>query len=68
MSGTHPNNITCLSVYTCHIYAAAENIVYAWRKGKKLKHLQKHKHSIHIILLFRSHFLSVDINNDFKDV
>ncbi|KAL2714366.1 WD repeat-containing protein 36 [Vespula squamosa] len=46
----HPNNISCLSTDTYRIYTAAENIVYAWKRGTELKHTYKgYEHSIHII-------------------
>ncbi|XP_046830128.1 WD repeat-containing protein 36 [Vespa crabro] len=67
VSGTHPDDITCLSADTYHIYTAAKNIIYAWRRGTELKHVYKgHEYSVHIILPFGPHLISVDENSNVK--
>ncbi|KAK2587602.1 hypothetical protein KPH14_003729 [Odynerus spinipes] len=67
VSGTHPDNISCLAADTYHIYTAAENIVYAWRRGSELKHTYKgHEHPVHIILPFGPHLITVDESSTIK--
>ncbi|KAI4498395.1 hypothetical protein M0802_006574 [Mischocyttarus mexicanus] len=64
VSGTHPEDISCLSADSYHVYTAAGNIVYAWRRGTELKHTYKgHNATVHIILPFGPHILTVDENS-----
>ena len=67
VSGTHPGEITCLAADACRIYTACENVAYAWRRGTELKHIYKgHEHTIHSLLPFGPHLISVDENSDVK--
>ncbi|KZC03983.1 PREDICTED: WD repeat-containing protein 36 [Dufourea novaeangliae] len=61
VSGTHPGEITCLAADTYHIYTACENVIYAWRRGTELKRTYKgHECSVHTLLPFGPHLISVD--------
>lgn len=64
VSGTHPENITCLSADSYHIYTAADNIVYAWRRGTELKHTYKgHEGTVYNILPFGPNLITIDENS-----
>lgn len=67
VSGTHPDDITCLTTDTFHVYTASANHIYAWRRGMELKHTYKgHDCAVHILLPFGAHLLSVDESSTLK--
>ncbi|XP_003704996.2 WD repeat-containing protein 36 [Megachile rotundata] len=67
ISGTHPGEITCLAADSLLIYTACRNVVYAWKRGTELKHTYKgHAHTVHSLLPFGPHLISVDENSDVK--
>ncbi|XP_043255396.1 WD repeat-containing protein 36 [Colletes gigas] len=67
VSGTHPGDITCLSADTYHIYTACKNVIYAWRRGTELKHTYKgHESTVHTLLPFGPHLISVDEDSNVK--
>ncbi|VVD02831.1 unnamed protein product [Leptidea sinapis] len=67
VSGEHPSEITCMSGDGYHIYTGCENNIYAWRRGCELKHIYKgHGATIHKILPFGIHIISVDESNVLK--
>ncbi|KAM3966934.1 WD repeat-containing protein 36 [Aphomia sociella] len=67
VSGEHPGPITCLSGDNYHVYTASENNIYAWRRGCELKHVYKgHNASVHLLLPFAVHLISIDTDNILK--
>lgn len=67
VSGTHPDDITCLVTDTFHVYTASANKIFAWRRGTELKHTYEgHDCTVHILLPFGAHLLSVDVNSTLK--
>jgi len=60
VSGQHERDITCLAGDFFHIYSAAGNSVYAWRRGSELKHEYVHNHPVHLILPFGPNLVTVD--------
>ncbi|XP_054002526.1 WD repeat-containing protein 36 [Hylaeus anthracinus] len=67
VSGTHPGEITCLSGDSYHIYTACENVIFAWRRGTEIKHAYRgHEHTVHALLPFGPHLISVDEGNNVK--
>lgn len=61
VSGFHPENISCMCVDTYHVYAACGKEIYAWRRGTEIKHTYRgHKRSVHLIIPFGVHLISVD--------
>ncbi|XP_003426057.1 WD repeat-containing protein 36 [Nasonia vitripennis] len=61
VSGAHPEDITCLSADTYHVYTASGNKIYAWRRGNELKHTYKgHESQVHLLLPFGPHLVSID--------
>ncbi|EGI69333.1 PREDICTED: WD repeat-containing protein 36 [Acromyrmex echinatior] len=67
VSGTHIDDITCLTTDTFHVYTASANNIYAWRRGTELKHTYKgHDCAVHILLPFGAHLLSVDESSTVK--
>lgn len=43
VSGTHPEDISCMAADTYHVYTASGNKIYAWRRGNELKHCYETK-------------------------
>ncbi|XP_018334010.1 WD repeat-containing protein 36 [Agrilus planipennis] len=67
VSGIHPSDITCMTSDTYHIYTACENVIYAWRRGTELKHVYRgHAKSVHLMLPFGIHLISIDEGNKVK--
>ncbi|EZA48352.1 WD repeat-containing protein 36 [Ooceraea biroi] len=67
VSGMHPDDITCLATDTFHVYTASANNIYAWRRGTELRHTYKgHDSTVHILLPFGAHLLSVDENSTLR--
>ncbi|XP_031846092.1 WD repeat-containing protein 36 [Nomia melanderi] len=67
VSGTHPGEITSLSADRYHIYTACENLIYAWRRGTELKHTYTgHECTVHSLLPFGTHLISVDDDSNVK--
>lgn len=61
VSGLHPGDINCLSSDAFHVYTACANKIYAWRRGTELKHTYiGHKRSVHLMIPFGVHLISVD--------
>ncbi|XP_075229735.1 WD repeat-containing protein 36 [Lycorma delicatula] len=64
VSGLLSDEITSLAADTYHIYTASRSDIHAWRRGTELKHTYKgHNFSVHLLLSFGPHLLSVDENN-----
>lgn len=67
VSGMHPDDITCMTTNTFHVYTASANKIFAWRRGIELKHTYEgHDCKIHILFPFGAHLLSVDENSTLK--
>ena len=67
VSGVHPGEITCLAGDVYHVYTACENEIYAWRRGSEIKHIYKgHDCTVHTLLPFGPHLVSVDENSNVK--
>lgn len=67
VSGLHPSDITCMSADAYHVYTACDTTVYAWRRGTELKHTYNaHKNSVHLILPFGVHLITVDQESNVK--
>ena len=67
VSPAHPEDITCLAADTYHVYTAAGNKIYAWRRGNELKHTYSgHESHVHLLLPFGPHLLSVDEYSNLK--
>ncbi|XP_017765765.1 PREDICTED: WD repeat-containing protein 36 isoform X2 [Eufriesea mexicana] len=67
VSGTHPGEITCLTGDTYHIYTACGKEIYAWRRGTEIKHTYRgHEFTVHVLLPFGPHLISVDENSNVK--
>ncbi|XP_043480931.1 WD repeat-containing protein 36 [Leptopilina heterotoma] len=67
VSGTHPGDITCMAADTYHVYTASENEIFAWRRGNELVHNYKgHESTVHCLLPFGPHLLSVDEDSNVK--
>ncbi|KAJ4443876.1 WD repeat-containing protein 36 [Periplaneta americana] len=67
VSALHFGDITCLAADSYHIFTASNNEIFAWRRGTELKHRYVgHSSSVHIILPFGPHLLSVDERNVLK--
>lgn len=67
VSGVHPGEITCLAGDVYHVYTACENVIYAWRRGSEIKHTYKgHDCTVHTLLPFGPHLVSVDENSNVK--
>lgn len=67
VSGLHPDNISCMSVDAFHVYTACGNEIYAWRRGTELKHVYRgHKKTVHLMIPFGAHLISVDENSVVK--
>lgn len=63
----HSSEITCLGADTFLVYTAADNIIYAWRRGAELSHTYKgHEAPIQILLPFGPHLISVDESSNLK--
>lgn len=63
VSGLHPGDITCMTSDAYHVYTACDNVIYAWRRGTELKHTYRgHGHTVHLLLPFGVHLISVDEN------
>uniref|UniRef100_A0A6M2DGU2 Putative u3 small nucleolar rna-associated protein 21 n=1 Tax=Xenopsylla cheopis TaxID=163159 RepID=A0A6M2DGU2_XENCH len=66
-SGLHPADITCMSADAFQVFTAADNTIFAWRRGRELKHTYKgHEKSIHLMLPFGPLLLAVDEDNTMK--
>lgn len=67
VSGLHPRDIECMAVDTYHVYTGAGHNIYAWRRGRELKHTYKgHKHNVKLLLPFGVHLISIDEENNLK--
>ncbi|CAG9787200.1 unnamed protein product [Diatraea saccharalis] len=67
ISGEHPGPITCMSGDNFHVYTASENNIFAWRRGCELKHVYKgHNASVHLLMPFGEHLISIDEGNVLK--
>lgn len=67
VSGEHPGPITCMTGDSYHVYTAAENTIFAWRRGCELKHEYKgHSAPVHLMLPFGPHLISIDQDNVLK--
>ena len=67
VSGTHPGEITSLAGDVYHIYTACGEEIYAWRRGTEVKHIYKgHDCTVHSLLPFGPHLISVDENSNVK--
>uniref|UniRef100_A0A0C9PWV5 WDR36 protein n=1 Tax=Fopius arisanus TaxID=64838 RepID=A0A0C9PWV5_9HYME len=67
VSGPHPDEITCISGDSFHVYTSSETKIYAWRRGNELKHIYKgHNHPVHLILPFGPHLISIDDESTLK--
>lgn len=67
VSGTHPGEITSLAGDVYHIYTACGKEIYAWRRGTEIKHIYKgHDCTVHTLLPFGPHLISVDENSNVK--
>lgn len=61
VSGLHPEDITCMTSDTYHIYTSSDNIIYAWRRGTELKHTYRgHRKPVSLMLPFGPHLISID--------
>lgn len=63
VSGLHPDEITCMSADTFHVYTSCNDQIYAWRRGTELKHVYKGKNNFRILLPLGVHLISVDDSN-----
>lgn len=67
VSKTHPGEITCLAGDPYHTFTACGKEIYAWRRGVELRHTYKgHDYTVHILLPFGPHLISIDENNNVK--
>ncbi|KAK9302990.1 hypothetical protein QLX08_005167 [Tetragonisca angustula] len=67
VSGTHPGEITSLAGDVYHIYTACGKEIYAWRRGTEIKHIYKgHDCTVHTLLPFGQHLISIDENSNVK--
>ncbi|XP_071864291.1 WD repeat-containing protein 36 [Bombus fervidus] len=67
VSKTHPGEITCLAADAYHTFTACGKEIYAWRRGAELKHTYKgHDYTVHILLPFGFHLISIDENSNVK--
>ena len=67
VSKLHPDNITALAADSFMVYTSACSTIYAWRRGSELKHVYKgHQYSIHLLLPFGPHLISVDEKSNLK--
>lgn len=63
----HSSEITCLGADTYLVYTAADNVIYAWRRGAELSHTYKgHECAVQILLPFGPHLISVDESSNLK--
>lgn len=61
VSGLHPEDITCMASDAYHVYTACGNVIYAWRRGRELKHTYRgHKKPVILMLPFGAYLISVD--------
>lgn len=61
VSALHPDYITCMTADAYHVYTACGKEIYAWRRGNEIKHIYKgHKKTIHLMIPFGIHLISVD--------
>ncbi|XP_026474515.1 WD repeat-containing protein 36 [Ctenocephalides felis] len=66
-SGLHPSDITCMTADAFLVFTAADNTIFAWRRGRELKHTYRgHEKPIHLMLPFGPLLLSVDRDNVLK--
>lgn len=67
VSGLHHGNITAMTVDTYHVYTACDNVIYAWRRGTELKHTYRgHRKSVHVMVPFGEHLISIDESSNVK--
>jgi len=60
-SRIHPEDITALTADSYLVFVAAGKDVYAWRRGNELQRIYKgHEATVHILLPFGPHLISVD--------
>lgn len=63
----HPDDITCITADTYHVYTACEGVIYAWRRGTELKHTYKgHTKPVHLMVPFGPHLISIDEDSNVK--
>lgn len=61
VSGLHPSDITAMTADTFHVYTSCDSTIYAWRRGRELKHVYSgHKGKVHLMIPFGVHLISVD--------
>jgi len=59
--------LTCLAGDSYMVFAAAGNMIYAWRRGSELKHIYRgHEAKVKLMLPFGPHLISIDDNNVLK--
>lgn len=67
VSGSHPEDISCLAADRFLIYTACGNRVYAWKMGTQIKHTYiGHYRPVHLLLPFGPHLISVDESSTLK--
>lgn len=63
----HPSEVTCMGADTYLVYTAADNVIYAWRRGSELSHTYKgHEHPVQILIPFGAHLISIDDSSNLK--
>lgn len=53
--------MSCIAVDANLVFAACQNLVYAFRRGREVCHkYEGHDHHVHLLLTFGQHLISVD--------
>ncbi|KAJ8881265.1 hypothetical protein PR048_017741 [Dryococelus australis] len=61
VSSQHPEDVSCLAADAFHVYTAAGGVVRAWRRGAEVKYeYPGHDHTVHLMLPFGAHLITVD--------
>ncbi|KAK2173340.1 hypothetical protein NP493_883g01001 [Ridgeia piscesae] len=61
VSNLHPDQITCLAVDAYLVFTACNNVIYAYTRGREVAHtFTGHEKSVHCLLPFGRHLISVD--------
>jgi U3 small nucleolar RNA-associated protein 21 len=67
VSGSHNEDITCLAADKFLVYTASGKEVFAWRMGTQIKHKYAgHDHTVHLLLPFGAHLISIDDRSKLK--
>ncbi|XP_055587163.1 WD repeat-containing protein 36 [Uranotaenia lowii] len=61
VGGLHPEPISCLAADGFLTYVACGNVIYGWRSSTELRKVYRgHERSVHLLLPFGKHLISID--------